>query len=623
MRFTNKYLSEVAFFQEGPGVRKFQFRNEGVKLLNVGNINKGILDTSTTKLYISEEEAYGKYKHFLVDEGDLLIASSGIVVDNFHNKIAYVRKEHLPLCLNTSTIRFKSLDENYFNLDYLKFYLKTTHFKNQLRKLITGAAQLNFGPSHLKKITLPVPSLPDQIHIAILLSKAEKLIVQRKESIRLLDEYLRSTFLEMFGNNTSYSKNWNKISLVDGCINKKDVKCGPFGTQLGKSEYQENGIPVWGIPQINSEFKILPKEYVTESKALELEEYSVKPYDIVMSRKGNVGKCSLFPKGFRNGIIHSDVLRIRTDSNKLLPVFLLFQLKYSKYIEIQIKGVTKGAIMAGINVGLLKNILVHQPPIELQIQFTQIVEKKEVLKSQYQKSLQELENLYGSFSQKAFRGEMNLKEEALLMAIKSPTSYIKKSCIPDNKRGFAKQVLGGKIVSLFKDDNNFSHIKFQKLQYLAEQIAEENLLWNYYRQAAGPHDNKFKYNVIAKLNENKWFEERKYKFYPLQKANDVDRFYQSYFMNKSDRLNELFMLLKNATEKFCEAIATIYAVWNNHIILHLPYNKSDIKKDFFEWSNRKEIIFTEDEFEKAVEWMKKHNIEPKGFGQLIKERASK
>jgi type I restriction enzyme S subunit len=150
MKFTTNYLSDVAFFQEGPGVRKFQFRNEGVKLLNVGNINKGVLNTTTTKLYLSEEEAYGKYKHFLVDEGDLLIASSGIVVDNFHNKIAYAKKEHLPLCLNTSTIRFKSLDKNVLNLDYLKFYLKTTHFKNQLRKLITGAAQLNFGPSHLK-----------------------------------------------------------------------------------------------------------------------------------------------------------------------------------------------------------------------------------------------------------------------------------------------------------------------------------------------------------------------------------------------------------------------------------------------------------------------------------------
>ena len=133
-----------------------------------------------------------------------------------------------------------------------------------------------------------------------------------------------------------------------------------------------------------------------------------------MSRKGNVGKCSLFPKGFSKGIIHSDVLRIRTDNTKVHPVFLLFQLKCSKKIEMQIKGVTKGAIMAGINVGLLKHIIIDQPPLELQTQFAQIVEKTETLKTQYQQSLQELENLYGSLSQKAFKGELNMKDAGLL-----------------------------------------------------------------------------------------------------------------------------------------------------------------------------------------------------------------
>jgi type I restriction enzyme S subunit len=121
-------------------------------LLN--NINAYKINLSKTKVYISEKEAFGKYKHFLIDEGDLVIASSGIIVDNFYNKIAFIKKEHLPLCMNTSTIRFKSLDSNIIDLNYFKFFLKTKFFSNQLQKLITGSAQLNFGPSHLKKIDL-------------------------------------------------------------------------------------------------------------------------------------------------------------------------------------------------------------------------------------------------------------------------------------------------------------------------------------------------------------------------------------------------------------------------------------------------------------------------------------
>ena len=89
--WTYKKLGEVAtakitdllWFQEGPGVRNTQYTTSGVKLLNVANLVDGKVDLSTSDRYISEEEAYGKYKHFLVDSGDFIIASSGIQVDYF------------------------------------------------------------------------------------------------------------------------------------------------------------------------------------------------------------------------------------------------------------------------------------------------------------------------------------------------------------------------------------------------------------------------------------------------------------------------------------------------------------------------------------------------------------
>ena len=101
-----KKLPEVVFFQEGPGVRNNQYTQTGVKLLNVANLVEGQVVLENTNRYISEEEAYGKYNHFLVDEGDLIIASSGIKVEYFDKKMGFVKKEHLPLCMNTSTIKF-------------------------------------------------------------------------------------------------------------------------------------------------------------------------------------------------------------------------------------------------------------------------------------------------------------------------------------------------------------------------------------------------------------------------------------------------------------------------------------------------------------------------------------
>ena len=125
-------LSEAYWFQEGPGVRNWQFTTKGVKLLNVGNITtSGSIDLDKTTRCLSEEEVKSKYSHFLVDEGDLVIASSGISFDEdgmLRTRGAFVERKHLPLCMNTSTIRFKAIP-GLSSLKYLKFWLNSEEFR--------------------------------------------------------------------------------------------------------------------------------------------------------------------------------------------------------------------------------------------------------------------------------------------------------------------------------------------------------------------------------------------------------------------------------------------------------------------------------------------------------------
>lgn len=145
-------LSEIIWFQEGPGLRNWQFRNKGLKVINVTNLQEyGYLDLDKTDRHISIEEFEKMYKHFLIDDGDVVMASSG----NSYCKTSVVRKRDLPLLMNTSVIRFKPLG----GLDYyfMLIYLKSHFFKNQIDFLITGGAQPNFGPAHLRKIIIPLP----------------------------------------------------------------------------------------------------------------------------------------------------------------------------------------------------------------------------------------------------------------------------------------------------------------------------------------------------------------------------------------------------------------------------------------------------------------------------------
>ena len=152
-------FEEAVFFQEGPGVRNWQFRDEGVKLINVRNIVNGRLDISNTNRFISEHEITSRYKHFLLEPGDFVLASSGVT----WGKIAEVKEADLPLCLNTSVIRIRPRPP--YSKAYVRLFIESGDFRNQIERLITGSAQPNFGPSHLKQVIIPSISSDSQIKL--------------------------------------------------------------------------------------------------------------------------------------------------------------------------------------------------------------------------------------------------------------------------------------------------------------------------------------------------------------------------------------------------------------------------------------------------------------------------
>ena len=273
---------------------------------------------------------------------------------------------------------------------------------DELNRKGTGSTFKAISKNVLGETEFFLPEIQQQKHIASILDKIEELITLRKQQLSKLDELVKARFVELFGDLASPDCKWNSEKLVDACANPDDIKCGPFGTQLSKDEYVNEGVAVWEIPQINSLFSTAPTHYLTEEKARQLEAYSIKPGDIAMSRKGNVGKCAVFPSNFESGVIHSDVLRIRVDSDRVLPLFMMHQLHFSGAVQHQIELVSSGAIMAGINVTKLKQIFVHIPPMELQNKFVSFVEQTDKSKLAVQKSLEQLETLKKALMQQYF-----------------------------------------------------------------------------------------------------------------------------------------------------------------------------------------------------------------------------
>jgi type I restriction enzyme S subunit len=183
-------LNRYIFFQEGPGLRSFQFTDEGVKVICVTNITENGIDFTYRK-YISIDEYLQKYQHFTVKKGDYLLSSSG----NSWGKVSeYLDNE--TVILNTSTIRLNTINNDLLKKTLIKYILKSDYIRNQLDLLMTGSCQPNFGPTHLDQLFLTLPPLSEQEQIVSYLDEKtlqiDKTIDIEKKKIELLKEYRQS-----------------------------------------------------------------------------------------------------------------------------------------------------------------------------------------------------------------------------------------------------------------------------------------------------------------------------------------------------------------------------------------------------------------------------------------------
>jgi len=144
-------IEDVFDFLEGPGIRNWQYTDSGTRFINIRLIQNGDILVHNSN-FVSDEEGNGKYKHFHLQEKDFVLSTSGTL-----GRGAIVRKEHLPMILNTSVIRFRPKDKRSYG--FLYQFLQSRYFLHELQSLASGSVQLNFGPMHLRKIRVIIPDV--------------------------------------------------------------------------------------------------------------------------------------------------------------------------------------------------------------------------------------------------------------------------------------------------------------------------------------------------------------------------------------------------------------------------------------------------------------------------------
>lgn len=358
-------------FQEG-ATRVFQandFRNED------------------KQLYTSDS------KGVLAEPDDILLVWDGSVGQMGIGRKGYV---------GSTMVKLTVKDKTTFSPQYIYRFLQTK--SELLKRRSTGATIQHISRKVLEGLKVPSISRVEQDTIASNLDKAETIINERKQSIVLLDDFLRSTFLSMFYENPESSK-WKDVRFSDLADKKKgSMRTGPFGSSLLHSEFTETGnVKVLGIDNVvSNRFEWKRNRYITFEKYEQLKRYQVYPGDVLISIMATLGRTAVVPNDIPTCINSKHLAAITLDKKIANPYFIAFAFHSHPVLLRQISRKIKGSIMDGLNLTIIQKLVFKLPPVELQNEFAKCIHKTEEIRTDAENSLMELDNLFNSISKQAF-----------------------------------------------------------------------------------------------------------------------------------------------------------------------------------------------------------------------------
>ena len=308
--------------------------------------------------------------------------------------LASIHYAKQPFSTSTDCFVLTPIDET-IDLKYVYYYLKSNI--RLLEDGFKGVGLKHISKKYLSNIKIPIQSLENQRKISAFLTRLEELIEKRKESIKLLDELIKSTFLDMFGDPVLNTKGWDKKILQNMMTIRRGASPRPIKDFIGNDIHW---IKIGDGTKGDELYITDTKEKIKmdgKTKSVYLKEGSVI--------FANCGVSLGFVRILKiDGCIHDGWLSFeKIDNETLNKIFLLKVINFStKYL----RRIASGGTQPNLNTSIMNKFKIIVPPKPLQDKFAKIVTKIEDTKKLYQNSLDELNNLFNSIAQKAFKGEV-------------------------------------------------------------------------------------------------------------------------------------------------------------------------------------------------------------------------
>ena len=380
-----KTLGEISTSIQYGFTASASIENVGPKFLRITDIQDGNVNWDTVPFCLCDNP-----EKYLLGDGDIVFARTGATT----GKSFMI--ENAPKAVFASYLIRLRLKPKFFP-KFVYYFFQSAKYWREISKNIVGSTQGGFNASKLSDIEISIPDFKTQKKIAETLQQIDVAIQKRKQANQLTEQFLQSTFIEMFGDPETNPKNWS-----EGIINDV-VEYSEYGTSY-KSNHDKLGYPVLGMSNISYDGQLdLSKINFVELNNEDFKKLKLEKGDIIFNRTNStdlVGKTTYWNHNIE-AVLASYLVKLRLNK-KFNPICFSFLLNSSYFKKIFMKRCKKAVGQSNISPTFLKEFPIYIPPLPLQKKFATLAEQVEKLRTKQKESEKELENLFQSLMQKYF-----------------------------------------------------------------------------------------------------------------------------------------------------------------------------------------------------------------------------
>lgn len=331
-------------------------------------------------------------------QGDILLSSA-----NSWNLVGKcVRVPHLSYAATAGG--FISIVRVNFNLvdpDYIYRWLAFEGTQRRIRQCARQTTNIaNLDVDRFLKLTIPLPPLAEQKRIAAVLAKADRVRRLRRYALEVGAGFLQSVFVEMFGDPATNPMGWERKPLRSLSSRFSD---GPFGSNLKSEHYVTSGVRVIRLQNVGvGVFLDEDEAFISTTHFQQLQRHQCLPGDLIIATLGdpNLRACIL-PSDVSMALNKADCIQMRVDTRKAVAQYVCWLLNHPATLQMT-SNMIHGQTRSRINSGQLAQLDVMLPPLDMQLQFSQLVHRYEHLRCKHTEALRQANHLMATLLHQCF-----------------------------------------------------------------------------------------------------------------------------------------------------------------------------------------------------------------------------